>query len=417
MTKRYLTVNLEIQKPKASFTEFVVVISLMMSLTSLSIDTMMPALPQIGRELSVHNANEPQLIISMIFLGMAVGQLFFGPLSDKTGRKPAIYTGYVIYIAGSLLSVFAISFPMLLIGRLLQGLGISAPRAVTLAMVRDRYAGRMMARVMSFVMTVFILAPMLAPSLGQAILNFSGWRGIFVSFVIIALITLIWFATRIPETLAPDERAPFSLQHIVDATFVILKDRTALGYTVSAGLVGGAFLGYLSSAQQIFQEEYALGDFFPILFGIISISIGLASFLNARLVMRFGMRFLVQWPLRIILGLAIIALIFTQLTAGQPPLWLVMTYLMLTFFCIGLLFGNQNALAMEPLGHLAGIGAAVVGSLSTLIQMPLGTIIGQNYNGTIFPLVIGIAILTGLSIIVVRWAEAKPVLATQERMI
>jgi DHA1 family bicyclomycin/chloramphenicol resistance-like MFS transporter len=410
-------VNSATRKPKASFAEFVVVISLMMSLTSLSIDAMMPALPQIGSELSVHNANDRQLVISMIFLGMAVGQLFFGPLSDKTGRKPAIYTGYGIYIAGSLLSVFSVSFPMMLAGRLLQGVGISSPRAVTLAMVRDQYAGRMMARVMSFVMTVFILAPMLAPSLGQAILNFSGWRGIFVSFVIIALITLIWFALRIPETMSLDKRAPFSLRHVVDATFFIVKDRTALGYTVSAGLVGGAFLGYLNSAQQIFQEQYALGELFPILFGIISVSIGLASFLNARLVMHFGMRFLVQWPLRIILSLAVVSLVVAQLTAGLPPLWFVMAYLMLTFFCIGLLFGNQNALAMEPLGHLAGIGAAVVGSLSTLIQMPLGTIIGQNYNGTIFPLVIGIAILTGLSIFVVDWAEAKPVLANQERII
>ena len=377
----------------------------------------MPALPQIGSELGLQNANERQLIISMIFLGMAVGQLFFGPLSDKTGRKPAVYAGYVIYIAGALLAIFAINFPMMLTGRLLQGVGISAPRAVTLAMVRDRYVGRMMARVMSFVMTVFILAPMLAPSLGQAILRFSGWRGIFVGFVVIALITLIWFALRIPETLAPERRAPFSLQRITNATLFILKDRTALGYTVSAGLVGGAFLGYLNSAQQIFQEQYALGEFFPIVFGIISIAIGLASFLNARLVMRFGMRFLVQWPLRIILGLAAVALVVTSLSAGQPPLWFTMAYLMLTFFCIGLLFGNQNALAMEPLGHLAGIGAAVVGSLSTLIQMPLGTIIGQNYNGTIFPLVIGIAVLAGLSIFVVRWTESEPVLTHQERTI
>jgi len=381
----------------------------MMSLTALSIDTMMPALPIIGSELGLQNTNDRQLIISVIFLGMAVGQLFFGPLSDKTGRKPAIYIGYVVYIAGSLLSIFAVGFPMMLGGRLLQGIGISAPRAVTLALVRDRYAGRMMARVMSFVMTVFILVPMLAPSLGQAIMGFAGWRGIFVSFVVIALITLVWFAWRMPETLAPEQRAPFSLQHILDATLVILKDRTALGYTISAGLVGGAFLGYLNSAQQIFQEQYALGAFFPILFGIISISIGLASFLNARLVMHFGMHLLVQWPLRIILVLAMVVLVVAQLTAGLPPLWLVMAYLMLTFFCIGILFGNQNALAMEPLGHLAGIGAAVVGSLSTLIQMPLGTIIGQNYNGTIFPLVLGIAILTGLSIFVVRWAESKPI--------
>ncbi|MGD8402599.1 MAG: multidrug effflux MFS transporter [Anaerolineales bacterium] len=394
--------------PAPSFVEFVVVISLMMSLTALSIDTMMPALPQIGVELSIQNTNDRQLIISMIFLGLAVGQLFFGPLSDRTGRKPAIYAGYSIYIIGSLLAVFAVSFPMMLAGRLLQGVGISAPRAITMALVRDRYAGRMMARVMSFVMTVFILVPMLAPSLGQAIMGFSGWRGIFVSFIMVALTTLIWFAIRMPETLAPEDRAPFSLRHILDATFVIVKNRTALGYTVSTGLVGGTFLGYLSSAQQIFQEQYALGELFPILFGIISLSIGLASFLNARLVMRFGMRFLVLWSLRIILVLATVALIVTLLTAGQPPLWFLMAYFMLTFFCIGILFGNQNALAMDPLGHLAGIGAAVVGSLSTLIQMPLGTIIGQNYNNTIFPLVMGIAILTGLSILVVRWAESKP---------
>ncbi len=389
--------------------EFVVIISLMMSITALSIDTMMPALPQIGRELGVQNPNDRQLIISMLFLGLAVGQLFFGPLSDKTGRKPAVYSGYVVYIIGTLLAIFAVSFPMMLAGKLLQGIGISAPRAVTLALVRDRYSGRMMARVMSFVMTVFILVPMVAPSLGQFILGFSGWRGIFVSFVIVALITLIWFALRIPETLAPEQRAPFSPKHIMDATIVIVKDRIALGYTVATGLIGGAFLGYLNSAQQIFQEQYALGKFFPILFGIISISIGLASFINARLVMQFGMRFLVEWSLRLILGLATVALVIALLTAGQPPLWFLMTYLMLTFFCIGILFGNQNALAMEPLGQLAGIGAAVVGSLSTLIQMPLGTIIGQNYNGTIFPLVIGIAVLTGVSIVVVHWAEAKSV--------
>ncbi|MFZ5910200.1 MAG: multidrug effflux MFS transporter [Chloroflexota bacterium] len=401
--------NLETKYQAPSFAEFVTIISLMMSITALSIDAMMPALPQIGSELNIQNANDRQLIISIFFLGMAVGQLFFGPLSDKTGRKPTVYAGYVIYIAGSLLSIFAVSFPMMLAGRLLQGIGISAPRAITMALVRDLYAGRMMARVMSFVMTVFILAPMLAPSLGQAILAFADWRGIFVGYVVIALVTQVWFAWRMPETLPPERRSPFSLRRILDATFEIVKNRAALGYTVSAGLVGGAFLGYLNSAQQIFQEQYALGKFFPIVFGVISISIGLASFLNARLVMRFGMRFLVQWPLRVILGLAVVALVIFQWTAGRPPLWLVMAYLMLTFFFIGILFGNQNALAMEPLGHMAGIGSAVVGSLATLIQMPLGTIIGQNYNGTIIPLVIGIAVLAGLSIFVVRWAESKPV--------
>jgi DHA1 family bicyclomycin/chloramphenicol resistance-like MFS transporter len=389
-----------------SFAEFVIVISLMMSITALSIDAMLPALAQIGSDLDVSNANNRQLVVSIVFLGLAVGQMFFGPLSDSTGRKPAIYAGYGIFVAGAILSVAAISFPMMLVGRLMQGVGVSAPRAVTLALVRDRYEGREMARVMSFVMTVFILVPMIAPTLGQAILLFSGWRSIFGSFLLVACITVVWFGLRMPETLTPQNRAPFSLRRIVDATLAILRIRPALGYTVSAGLVGGAFLGYLNSAQQIYQEQYALGARFPLYFAIVSLSIGLASLLNARLVMGVGMRFLVQRSLRIMLVLAIAALGIVLLAAGRSPLWFLLAYLMATFFCVGILFGNQNSLAMQPLGHLAGIGAAVVGSLSTLIQMPLGTVIGQSYNGTIVPLMVGIAALSGLAIFAVRWAES-----------
>lgn len=394
------------RKTDPSFAEFVILVSMMMALTALSIDAMLPALSQIGSDLNVQNANDRQLVVSMIFLGLAFGQLFFGPLSDKTGRKPAIYAGYSLFIAGSLLSMFSVSFPMMLFGRLLQGAGVSAPRAVTLALVRDQYEGRAMARVMSFVMTVFILVPMIAPIMGQTILLFSGWRSIFGAFILLAAFTLLWFALRMPETLAAEDRAPFSLERIIGATREILRTRIALGYTVTAGLVSGAHLGYLNSAQQVFQEQYALGELFPLFFAVIAFSIGLASFLNARLVVRFGMRFLVRWALLVIFGLSIAIFGVALLSAGQPPLWLFMVYLMLVFFCIGILFGNMNALAMEPLGHIAGIGAAVVGSLSTLISVLLGTMIGRSYNGTILPLVAGIGILTGLALIVVRWVEA-----------
>jgi DHA1 family bicyclomycin/chloramphenicol resistance-like MFS transporter len=398
----------EKKKAGPSYVEFVILMSMMMSLTAFSIDAMLPALPQIGSDLNVQNANSRQLVISTIFLGLALGQLFFGPLSDKTGRKPAIYAGYALFLAGALLSILATSFPIMLLGRLLQGIGLSAPRAVTLALVRDRFEGRAMARVMSFIITTIILVPMIAPSLGQAILLYSGWRTVFGSFILLAIITLVWFALRMPETLAPENRAPFSLERIIRATQEIFKIRAALGYTVSAGLISGAFLGYLNSSQQVFQEQYALGELFPILFGIVALSVGVASLSNTRLVTRFGMRFLVSRALRIIFGLSLVAFLIALLSAGQPPLWLFMTYLMLVFFCVGLLFGNQNSLAMEPLGHMAGIGAAVVGSLSTFISMPLGTIIGQTYNGTIFSLVVGMAVLAGIAILVVRWAESKP---------
>ncbi|UCG26526.1 MAG: multidrug effflux MFS transporter [Chloroflexota bacterium] len=394
-------------KADLSLAEFVIIISLMMSLTALSIDAMLPALPQMGVDLHVRNANDRQLVVSTIFLGLAIGQLFIGPLSDKTGRKPAIYAGLALYIAGSLISVLAISFPMLLFGRLLQGAGLSAPRAVGLALVRDRYEGRAMARVMSFVMSVFILVPMIAPAFGQAILLFAGWRAIFVSFMALAFVTLAWFGLRMPETLAPENRAPYSATRIIRATREIIKIRPALGYTVVAGFVSGAHLGYLSSAQQVFQEQYDLGELFPIFFATVAFSIGLASFLNARLVMRFGMRRLVRSSLLAIVGLSVAALGIGLLSAGRPALWLLMGYFMLTFFCVGILFGNNNALAMQPLGHVAGIGAAVVGSLSTFISVPLGTTIGRSYNGTVIPLITGLAILSALSLVVVRWAESS----------
>ncbi len=391
---------------KPSFVEFIIIISLMMSLTALSTDAMLPALPEIGSDLDVQSDNNRQLVVSTIFIGIAIGQLFFGPLSDKTGRKPAIYLGYALFGAGALLSAASANFSMMLTGRVLQGLGISAPRAITLALVRDRYEGRKMAQVMSFSMTVFILVPMVAPTLGQTILLFFDWRSIFLFYIVIAAFTLIWFAIRMPETLALDQRKSFSVQTLLDSTSEILKNRLVLGYTVSAGLISGLFLGYLNSSQQIFQELYALGDLFPLFFAIISLSVGLASFVNAQLVIRYGMRFLVRWSLNIVFGLGLIGLTLTSFYSGLPPLAFLMAYIMLTFFFVGILFGNQNTLAMEPLGHLAGIGSAIVGSLSTFISMPLGTLIGQAYNNTVLPLVIGITVLSGISIIIVRWTES-----------
>lgn len=390
-----------------SLAEFIIIVSLITSLGALSIDAILPALPQIGSDLNVQNANDRQLTISLFILGTALGQMFSGPLSDKTGRKPPAYWGYALFVVGSLLSLFAVSFPMLLSGRFLQGVGISAPRTVTMALVRDRYEGRAMARVMSFVMTVFILVPMMAPTFGQTMLFLSGWRSIFGGYVLLAVITVLWFALRMPETLAPENRAPFSLQRIVMAIREIVGIRLALGFTVAAGLINGAFLGYLNSAQQIFQEQYAVGNRFPLYFAVAALSLGLASLLNARLVMRLGMSLLVRWSLFAVLGLSVGALGIALLAAGQPPLWFLMAYLVTAFFCIGILFGNMNALAMKPLGHIAGIGAAVIGSLSTLISVSIGTVIGQSYNGTILPFAAGMAILAALSVFAVRWAGSN----------
>ncbi|MCO5197007.1 MAG: multidrug effflux MFS transporter [Anaerolineae bacterium] len=396
-------------RTEPSYVEFVLITSLLMALTALSIDAMLPSLAQIGLDLNVANPNSRQLVISMIFFGLASGQLVFGPLSDSIGRKKAIYLGLAMFMLGAIISMTATSFTVLLVGRFIQGVGISAPRAVTLALVRDRYEGRAMARVMSFVMTIFILIPMVAPSIGQAVLLFSGWRSIFGGFVLLAAIILVWFALRMPETLAHENRAPFSPRRIMAVIGEILRTRRALGYTVTGGLITGAFIGYLNSSQQIFQEQYDLGAQFPIYFSILAAAVGLASFLNARLVMQFGMRLLVRRSLVVIFTLSLVFLVLMLVTTTMQPLWLLMVYLLVIFFFIGIQFGNINSLAMEPLGRVAGTGSAVVGALSTLISVLLGTLIGQSYNGTVTPLVIGLIILSGLSMAVVHWADGKRV--------
>ena len=402
-----------ISKPR--FGEFVTLMALMTSLVALSIDAMLPALPQIGAELGVQRANDNQLVVSLLLLGLGIGQMIYGPLSDSTGRKPAVYAGFGLFMVGCLLSLFATSFQMMLAGRILQGVGVAGPRIVTVALIRDQYEGRAMARVMSFVMAVFILVPVVAPALGQAILIVADWRAIFGLFLVLAVVALVWFAVRQPETLLPERRIPFSLGRIGRAIREVCLNRVAFGYTLAAGLTSGAFIGYLNSAQQIFEGQYALGQRFPIYFAVLALAIGVASFLNARLVMRFGTRPLSRRASIFLSGLSVLFWLLAYPLAGHPPLWTFMGYMLLTFFCVGILFGNLNAMAMEPLGHIAGVGAAVVGALSTLLSVALGTAIGQSYNGTILPLVGGFAILGGAAILVMRWADAKQPLPQSAR--
>jgi len=387
------------------FGEFVALMATLTSLVALSIDALLPALPAIGQSLGVQRENDNQLIIALLFLGMAFGQMIYGPLSDSVGRKPAIYIGLGLYITGAFMALVSTTFPVMLIGRVIQGMGGAGPRIITVAIIRDQYQGRAMARVMSFITTVFILVPIVAPLVGQTILLVAHWRAIFGLYLLLATIAFIWFALRQPETLTPDRRRPFSWAQLMAAIREIFSNRLAFGYTIAIGLIFGAFMGYLNSAQQIFQEMYGLGKLFPFFFGALAFSIGSASFLNGRLVMRYGMRVLSRNALLTFSSLSLIFGVISAMLAGQPPLWALMTYFLMSFFCVGMLFGNLNALAMETLGHIAGVGAAVIGSLSTLISLFLGTLIGQSYNGTVLPLVTGFALLSIAAFGVIEWTE------------
>lgn len=375
------------------------------ALAALSIDMVLPALPAIGSSLGVARSNDNQLIVSLLFLGFGLGQLFYGPLSDAVGRKPAAFVGLALFSAGCLIALTARSFPQMLAARFLQGIGVAGPRTITLALVRDRFEGREMARVMSLITVVFILVPIVAPAMGQTVLAVSGWRAIFGVYLAMSLLVTIWFAARQEETLPSGRRIPLTLGRIADAARDVVSHRVSVGYTVAAGLVFGALIGYLTSAQQILQQQYALGQRFPLYFAMVAFSIGAASFLNASLVMRYGMHALSNWSLRGIFVASIMFAAVASTWAGQPPLWSLMAYLMASFFGIGLLFGNLNALAMQPLGHIAGTGAAIVGGTSMLLSLVLGTAIGQIYDGTVLPLVGGFAVLSAGAMLASWWAD------------
>jgi MFS transporter, DHA1 family, multidrug resistance protein len=295
----------------------------------------------------------------------------------------------------------------MLAGRIIQGFGLAGPRVVAMAIIRDQYEGRAMARVMSFIMAVFIVVPAIAPAMGQLILMIAGWRAIFGAFLFLAVAVMTWFALRQPETLLPDRRMRFSLQRVGGVFREVIAIRAALGYTVAAGLIFGAFQGYLNSAQQIFQIQYRCGEWSPVYYAVLALAVGGASLMNSRLVMRYGMRFLVRRSSGNLAWISAFFLIVAHMLHGHPPLWVLMAYLIISFSCLGLLFGNLNALAMSPLGHIAGSGAAMVGSFSILLAVPLGIIIGQAYNGTILPLVGGFALLGMASTAVIRRSEAQ----------
>ena len=387
------------------YREFVTLMAVMISITALSIDMMLPALPEIGRDLSVGHANDAQLVVSVLLLGMGIGQLLFGPLSDSFGRKPVIVTGFFIFIIGCLFSFFATRFELMVFGRLIQGIGTGGPRTAIIALVRDQYGGRSMARIMSLVMAIFIVVPVIAPALGQAVLMTLGWRAIFGVLMIQGFIALTWFSLRQPETLSRGDRIPFSAGRIQKGVVEVFKNRLSMGCTLASGFISGVLISYLSSAQQIFQEVYGLGREFPIYMATLALFVGGASFVNSRIVMRFGMRALSHRAIMSFISLMAIYLVITYQLGGRSPLWMMMSFFAPSFFCMGILFGNLNAMAMEPLKHMAGIGAAIIGSFSNFISSCLGALVGRCYDGSTLPLAAGFVILGILTAVAMRWSE------------
>lgn len=390
----------------ANTKEFIALMAACMSIVAISIDAMLPALGVMGQDLNASHANQAQFIISAIFSGMAIGQLICGPLSDALGRKRLLYLSLLLYLAGTLTCLFANSMTTMLVGRFIQGMGVAGPYVSTMSIVRDRYSGNAMARIMSLVMMIFMMVPVVAPSIGQVVLYLASWRFIFVVLLVYASTIVLWAAFRLEETLPADRRIPFSLSNILAGAKTVLSNRATVCYTLSAGCLFGSLIGYLNSSLQVFQGIFQVGDQFVFYFGGLAMTLGVSSLLNSHLVGRFGMRAICTYAFLAMISATILLLVAQTFVPVQ--LWMFVLFGAVQFFCMGLLFGNINALAMEPMGRIAGIASAIIGAVSSVISIVAGTAIGQLFNNTLYPLLTGFLVLGLLALFFLRSAEKRP---------
>ena len=386
------------QNQKRSQLEFVVLMAALMSIVALSIDAVLPALPMIGDYLNVSNPSDNPKLITTIFLGLGIGQLIFGPLSDSFGRKPMVYFGFILFMIASIICITTKSFEMMLFGRILQGIGLASPRTMCIAMVRDSYEGDYMAKILSIVVMVFILIPIVAPTLGQFLMNHYHWKSIFVFTLIYGLAVMLWFWLRQPETLKAKHRIPYRLAIFKTGTIQFFRIKSAVVYTLLSGFITGSFMVYLSTAQQIFEKQYNLAEEFPLIFASIAISVGLATFMNSQLVVKYGMRRIVHLSM---ISFVAISLVFLSLyhSGNNPSIEVLVTFFALQFFTIGFLFGNLRALAMQPMGHIAGIGSALNGFISTVMAVPIANYIGSFVVDSVAPLFVGFLVCGIISLV------------------
>jgi DHA1 family bicyclomycin/chloramphenicol resistance-like MFS transporter len=388
---------------RLGFAELVAMVAATFTLNALAIDMMLPALGLIGRDLHAAGPNDRQLIITIYVIGNGAAQLFFGPLVDRFGRRAVLLASLGGYLVGSALSIVAQSFALLLAARAFQGVATAATRVALIAVVRDLTAGRKMAEVMSMAITVFMAAPILAPSFGQLVLFAAPWRGIFLVLMLYGAALSVWMWLRLPETQPIEARTPLNMRAIIAAYRAFVMNRIALGYTLASALAFGALFGYISASEQIFRDTFNLGTLFPLAFASVSAALACATITNARFVGRIGMRRLCHAALILFSASSLAHLLILAFVGDQ--LWVFIGFTAIAFFCLGFIGANASALAMEPMGHIAGAAAAANGFAGGTIAGLLGMVIGRAYDGTTAPIVTGFAILAALALVVTLITE------------
>ena len=376
-----------------SFVGFVALIAALMAITSLAVDAMLPALPQIGEALGITDDNQRQWIVTAYLLGFGVVQIFIGPLADRFGRRPLILGGLALYGFSAVASALAGSFAPMMVARMLQGIGAAAPRVLAATVVRDGHSGREMARVMSLAMMTFLAVPVLAPSIGQLVLFVAPWRAIFAVFAIFALIVFAWAFVALPETLRPENRSNLHAGTIARNMAACFRERAALGYMLAMGCAMGGLLAFINSVQQICADVFDAAAWMPLVMAFVGSSMAAASLFNSRIVGRLGMRVTSHAAAFAFLAGGIVHVALAA--SGHESLvgfTLVQCFVMFSF---GFMVPNFGAMAMEPLGRLAGTGSAVQGFTTTLLGALIGFAIGQEFDGTLLPYGVGVTLCAG----------------------
>lgn len=400
--------------PGLSFRMFVLFVAAIMAMNAVSIDSMLPALPEIGASLGITEANQTQWVLTAYLLGFGGAQIIYGPLADRFGRKPVLLFGIALYTAASLWAALSTSFEAMMAARVLQGVGAAATRVLAVTIVRDCYSGATMARVMSLTFIVFLAAPIIAPSLGQAVMLFVSWHWIFGLLAIYGVWTLVWGYVRLPETLHSEDRMPLSAKAIGHALWLTLTTRQTIGYTLAVTVLFGALFGFINSVQQIFDTTFDAVDYFPAIFAAIAAFMAVSSFVNSRIVERLGTRKVSHAAL---FGFTAFAALHA-LTAwfGHESIWSFSLVQAGMMFFFGLLVSNFNSMAMEPMGHIAGTASSVQGFISTTGGALLGFLVGQQFDGTTLPLGIGFTVFSCIAILCVLFAEKGRLFGPQRRV-
>jgi len=359
--------------------EFVSLVAALMALNALAIDIMLPGLGQIGEYYSLSEPNDQQLIIFSYIIGFGMPQLFFGPLSDRFGRKGLLKLCLIGYFFAAIACAMTTSFAIMLLVRFVQGVFAAGIRVIAVSIVRDVTAGRAMARIMSLVMTVFMIVPIIAPAIGTAIMAIANWKWTFGVLALAAAVMLIWVQVRLPETLDAEDRHELSLKRTFKNYSVVLQNRMTFGYMTASGIIFGSLFAFIGASEQIFSDVFDRGDKFALWFAIIAGSLAVANLTNASVVEKYGMR---------------------RISHSVTVLFVI-----LSFACFGMMGANFSAIAMEPQGKMAGTASAAYGFATSTVSAVIGAKVASQFNGSVVPILWGFVVLGLTSLLVIFITE------------